>query len=66
MTKPKVSRKRAWQLRKVQEGKCPQCGKPSWGYFYCEPCRVKTDALRKARRKRKPIDKANAQAYRVS
>ena len=37
--KVKISRQRAWQLKKRKEGNCEQCGKPALeGYRGCLKC----------------------------
>lgn len=39
----KVSRQRAWQLRKAAAGKCYICGKAlrTSAYVRCKPCRLR-------------------------
>lgn len=31
-----VSRQRKYQLRRIKEGKCPECGAPTGGNYLCE------------------------------
>ena len=48
MTKP-VSRQRAWQQRKLAEGKCQRCGRKRRSYKWrCDACQKK---VREAARK---------------
>ena len=55
--KKKVSKQRAWQLRKAASGLCVQCGKrPLVTANHCEPCRQEINA-RRPRYAVKPIDR---------
>jgi hypothetical protein len=48
--KLRVSPQRAWQILRIQEGKCKICGKaPIYSSGRCEPCYRKEQDKRKAK-----------------